>query len=153
MNQKNHRIIGAIGVPLVLLALQAKIGLSLNLSTGILLIAAAIVGYVFGGGLLSPDIDHGFYHRNFITHSTLIPYFFVAATSKISYLYSLLVMVFIAWTLHVFVDFFSEEDKFALDIDTSKWAGGKVSYILSWVILLGTWIALFTITPFGLFIP
>ena len=153
MNQQNHRIIGAIGVPLVLFLLQFRMGFTLNLTSGALLVVGAIVGYAFGGGKLSPDIDYGHLHRNFFTHSTLIPYILVIAFSSVNYLYTLFVMVFIAWTLHVIVDYFSEGDEFAFEIDPTEWTWGWTSYILSWVIIIGTWLALFTITPFELLIP
>lgn len=145
MNQQNHRIIGAIGVPLVLFFLQANKIFSLNIESIIILIVGALVGYLTGGGTLSPDMDIQFKHRNLFTHSTLIPYILVVLFQPIFYLYALAVMVLVAWTLHVVVDYFSERDEFALEVDPSEWAWGIVSYVGSIIITVLTWASLFGI--------
>lgn len=152
MNQQNHRWIGMVGVPILLILLQLKGALQFNYELLGLVLVGGIVGYLFGGGVTSPDMDITFGHRNPITHSTLIPYILLVVFKPVNqFVHIFFIMIFLAWFLHVFVDYFSEKDEFAFEFDPSEWMGGTFSYIASWVIMIGSWILLFTITPLDLF--
>ncbi|MEA2037415.1 MAG: hypothetical protein U9O94_07940 [Nanoarchaeota archaeon] len=138
MNQKSHRIIGLIGVPLVLFALQSILSFELNVF--LVLSIGALVGVLFGGGIASPDFDkYVGAHRNFVSHSPLIPFIIFLFTRNISYLNLVVFSIFIVWSLHVLFDYFSEHDELAFEFDPSEWAWGKLSYFSSWIILLVSW--------------